>query len=154
MWADEDGKQNGLHANFKLSASGESLILLDDKQYQVDKVTFGAQQSDISYARIPNGTGPFTFQSHTFNKSNDVLGLTDGELKLADIVIYPNPAMETINIFINDDKDHKLKLCDIHGKIIYSNLVSGKHVINLPNCQNGIYICYIDQIPVKVQVLK
>ena len=48
VWTDEDGSQSGLHANFKLSASGENLILLDKDTAIVDQVTFGSQRTDVS----------------------------------------------------------------------------------------------------------
>lgn len=38
VWADEDGKQTGYHANFKLSASGEEILLLDSTGLLVDSV--------------------------------------------------------------------------------------------------------------------
>lgn len=63
IWADEDGNDApGLHANFKLSASGESVMLVDtDKRGNVilDSVTFGTQNTDVSYGRYPDGAGVF-----------------------------------------------------------------------------------------------
>lgn len=54
VWADDAGSAN--HANFKLSASGESLGLFDPSVQLIDSVTFGEQQSDVSFGRIPNGS--------------------------------------------------------------------------------------------------
>ena len=55
VWADEDGLATpGLHASFKLSGSGEQILLIDTdaKNNQVlDSITFGAQTSDVSYGR-------------------------------------------------------------------------------------------------------
>jgi spore coat protein CotH len=55
VWADEDGKStSGLHASFKLSASGEQLYLVDtDEQLNaiLDYIAFGQQTTDISYGR-------------------------------------------------------------------------------------------------------
>lgn len=73
IWADEDGKQTGMHANFKLSASGEALYLLDSNATQVDKIVYYEQIQDLSYARSPNATGNFVIQEATFNKSNDLV---------------------------------------------------------------------------------
>jgi len=63
VWADEDGQDEpGLHANFKLSASkGETVWLYDTDERDnmlLDSVTFGAQSTDISVGRYPDGTGP------------------------------------------------------------------------------------------------
>ncbi|RPH92378.1 T9SS C-terminal target domain-containing protein [candidate division KSB1 bacterium] len=59
VWADEDEEQSGLHANFKISASGEALYLSNVSAAVIDEVSFGAQTADISYGRYPNGTGNF-----------------------------------------------------------------------------------------------
>lgn len=55
VWADENGADSpGLHASFKLSASGESVFLVDtDARLNalLDSVTFGPQGRDRSYGR-------------------------------------------------------------------------------------------------------
>jgi hypothetical protein len=55
LWADDQAK--GLHANFKLSASGEAIALLSPDGRIVDSVTFGEQGTDISMGRYPDGGG-------------------------------------------------------------------------------------------------
>lgn len=56
VWADEDGSQGPLHANFKLAASGEELHLFDtDGVTLLDSVTFGPQVADISTGRLDDG---------------------------------------------------------------------------------------------------
>lgn len=60
VWADEDGKdEEGLHANFKLSASGEELFLTDtDKRGNtvLDQIEFGKLKNGVSFGRGPDGT--------------------------------------------------------------------------------------------------
>lgn len=55
VWADEQTTvTNGLHASFKLSASGEELFLTDtdaNLNQVLDHISFGAQSTDISYGR-------------------------------------------------------------------------------------------------------
>ena len=61
VWLDEDGKApEGLHANFKLSRSGEIVMLVDTNargNQVLDKVAFDEQQQDVAIGRWPNGTG-------------------------------------------------------------------------------------------------
>ena len=63
VWADDDdGDSPGLHANFKLSAGGESVVLSDIDARDnavIDSVDFPAQTTDISYGRSPEGSGAF-----------------------------------------------------------------------------------------------
>ncbi len=70
IWADNDTLETGLHANFKLSAAGEEAILSNPKKTVIDKVTFPAQSLELTYSRVPNGTGDFKWASPTFNRSN------------------------------------------------------------------------------------
>jgi|WetSurMetagenome_2_1015567.scaffolds.fasta_scaffold970615_1 hypothetical protein len=70
IWADNDTLETGLHANFKLSSAGEEAILTNPQNVVIDKVVFPAQTLDITYSRIPNGTGDFKWSSPTFNRSN------------------------------------------------------------------------------------
>ncbi len=66
VWLDEDHDDEtateGLHANFKLSKSGETVMLVDTDargNQVLDSVTFGEQETDVAYGRLPNGTGDF-----------------------------------------------------------------------------------------------
>ena len=56
IWADEDGGAEGLHANFKLSKSGEMIFLIKDNTL-VDQVEFGLQVSEVSSGRISGRAG-------------------------------------------------------------------------------------------------
>ena len=59
LWADNDTTDGIYHLPFSLKAEGESLGLswLDGEAlYLVDSLNFGAQETDISAARIPDGT--------------------------------------------------------------------------------------------------
>lgn len=52
LWADNDTSQGILHLGFKLSGSGESILLRNvDGISIVDSVSFGAQLEDISQGR-------------------------------------------------------------------------------------------------------
>jgi len=74
VWADDDEEDQGAnHATFKLSASGEAVYLSDSNFNLIDGFTFGAQQTDMGYARVPNGTGPFVIQFPTFSNNNDLI---------------------------------------------------------------------------------
>jgi hypothetical protein len=71
VWADEDTTQTGLHANYKLSADGENVVLLSPTEEMINLVEYPATVLEQSWARVPNGTGSFKWSVPTFNKSND-----------------------------------------------------------------------------------
>ena len=70
IWADADLNQDGLHADFKLTSTGEELLLLNAEVKIVDEVVFGAQIGEVSYSRQPNGTGDFEWGIPSFNGEN------------------------------------------------------------------------------------
>lgn len=57
VWADDDPEQGALHADFKLARIGETLALYDPSGDVADSVTFPEQQTDVSWARQPDGSG-------------------------------------------------------------------------------------------------
>jgi hypothetical protein len=63
IWADEDGGEKvELHANFKLSRNGEQLLLADTDARGnriLDSIEFGYQRENVSYGRMPDGSGDF-----------------------------------------------------------------------------------------------
>lgn len=77
VWLDEDHDDDeateGLHANFKLSKSGELVLFVDtDAQGNtvLDKVEFGEQKTDVAYGRLPDGTGKFQIVEATPGEAN------------------------------------------------------------------------------------
>ncbi len=70
VWADDDEDQAGLHANFKLSASGESIFLVNAAGEIEDVISYVDQTTNISFGRFPNGTGEFQEMNPTFNSEN------------------------------------------------------------------------------------
>ncbi|MBN8683666.1 MAG: CotH kinase family protein [Chitinophagales bacterium] len=122
VWADEDGTQVGLHANFKLSASGEVVYLVDPSGAIAQEVSFGQQESDKSYSRIPNGTGNFVIKSATFNFNNEAMSPTNDPDDSSVIVqIRPNPAKSSVLITSSDDSETRLQVFDLLGRPIFSN---------------------------------
>lgn len=74
IWCDEDGTQGPLHANFKLSASGEHVVLYSANGLGVhDRITFGPQVADQSTARARDGQLPWvTFPAPTPLAANEL----------------------------------------------------------------------------------
>ncbi len=56
VWCDEDGRQGPLHANFKLSARGEEIVLFQVGGQAIhERVVFGQQYVDVSTGRLLDG---------------------------------------------------------------------------------------------------
>lgn len=66
IWADNDPLDGPLHANFRLSSNGDMLILTaPDGTTVLDMITFGPQQSDISYGRSSDGASDWVYFNNT-----------------------------------------------------------------------------------------
>jgi hypothetical protein len=123
VWADEDLAQPGLHAAFKLSAGGESLVLSNPNLAVVDATTFGAQQTNVATARYPDGSGGFvTTSTPTPGAPNDVTTGVDvglaGCLTLAPA--YPNPLRDSTTIALNVPRRERvsLRVYDVKGRLV------------------------------------
>ncbi len=71
-------KNNSLHTNFNLSASGETLSIYNVDGTLLDQVDIPALRTDISYGRYPNATGDFKlFFEPTPGKANTSEGFNN-----------------------------------------------------------------------------
>lgn len=144
VWADKDEAQEGLHANFKLSTSGESVILVNPADTSiVDVIDYAEQTTDISYGRFPNGIGAFQTMNPTFNQENTVTtGIEDVLVNNDVLKVYPNPAKNNFFLeYTNDDSKEKLvTIFNITGTITYQNTVVGKTLIDTSDWSPGMYI--------------
>ncbi|MFK8056075.1 MAG: CotH kinase family protein [Saprospiraceae bacterium] len=143
VWADSDEEQGDLHAGFKLSAGGETVYLLNTAQELVDSVTYPIAKTDVSYARNPNGTGPFVEQLHTIGGNNEeALGLFDNELDNR-FQLYPNPAAAVIQIDLGSmiTTSTAIEIVNILGEVVYSGQTQGSQIsrLDVTDLQPGLY---------------
>ena len=156
IWADEDLEQEGLHADFKLSAGGESVILSNDGGTSiVDAIDYPDQEADISYGRFPNGTGAFQTMDPTFNAMNS--GMTN----TADVIdtdvqmtVYPNPAKNNITIDFSDEllQDRIVTIYNTTGVVIYKSQVFNTVSISTADWVQGMYYVRVGDAVVKLVV--
>jgi hypothetical protein len=149
VWADNDEDQTGLHANFKLSADGESVYLVNSEYAVVNYCTFGAQTDDMGYARVPNGTGNFVIQNPTFAASNDAENTNSiDESLLESYSVYPNPASDML--YVNTGNQiynyNKITVTDLMGQKVYMNTFNYHSVmeIDISSMTAGIYVIYLE----------
>ena len=130
IWCDNNTEQSSLHANFKLSSSGETLILSTNYGFTIiDRITFDQQSTDLSYGRESDGYAEWRISSPTPNASNGLLLTSIDKTVLNHFELlhnYPNPFNPKTNIDYYTSKDGHVKLVihDIIGREIIS-LVNG-----------------------------
>ncbi len=147
VWADKDGGQSGHHADFKLSAGGETIYLTDSSLNLIDSVAFTTQNTDEAFGRYPNGTGTFQTLPVTFaaeNKNNQPDAVIDVEGNVV-YKIYPNPAQNIV--FIEKDEpsslDTELVMYNSMGQKVYSTSFRNKIIIPVEGLASGLYLLRI-----------
>ena len=136
IWADEDGNQGSEHANFKLSNFGEQLILSNSDSSIIDSITYLPQVDDISFSRNPNGTGPFSMMTPTFNHNNNTTETE--EISISSFACYPNPFSNKLNVI----SDKGFFVMDIFGRIILE-LNHSEKTINTSSWSDGLYFIHL-----------
>ena len=138
VWADKDTDSDEFHANFKLAKAGGFIMLMDDNLV-LDSLTYDTQETNISYARIPNGLGDFEVSDHTYNENNsETTSLEEIEQEI--VKIYPNPTQNYLNINFETRGNRFVNLANGIGQSVFTGTLSDQNnTIQLNNFQTGIY---------------
>jgi hypothetical protein len=153
IWCDDDIEQPGLHANFRLAAGGEAVVLTNSDLDLLDRVVFGQQTADISYGRWPNGTGSFRRMNPTFLAANDSgVGIAEDPAgsDRALLGALPNPftTTTTIRYELPTAGNVNLRVYDATGRLVASlaegTRTAGRHETDFspaPGSENpgGVY---------------
>jgi len=135
VWCDEDSGQAGQHTNFKLSATGEFIALVEsDGVTVIDSLSFGPQATDTSFGRRPDGTINWIIMTPTPGYTNNISSVDDDEVIPTEFSLsaYPNPFNPTTvirytipNVTLSEVEGSRVQL------IIYDIL--GNEIIDLVN---------------------
>ncbi|HMS16009.1 MAG TPA: CotH kinase family protein, partial [Planctomycetota bacterium] len=130
VWADDQVAQGPLHANFKLSASGEQVwLFLPDGITVLDGIIFGPQMDDISLGRLPDGEGAWvSLLDPTPGLPNET---SSGIVRFGNI----NPALHSLRLGMLGTPavgtSSYLVASTVLGGLPH-HFVAGTHVVDLP----------------------
>ncbi|MDB4297687.1 CotH kinase family protein [Flavobacteriaceae bacterium] len=123
VWcSSKDTTENELHTNFKISASGENIYLTDTSRTIIDSFSETIMEDDVSYARVPNGSGNFV-RSVPSPKIINTQTYADGVVD--DPIFSHNPGFYTTDILL------KITAPDPDATIIYTLDGSNPDIDNL-----------------------
>ena len=145
LWADEKHNEGIKHTNFKLANGGEKLILSNNSGQIIDYLNFPTQSTNVGYARIPNGTGNFVYNTPSFGYDNDFANVSS--LNQSKLSCYPNPFKNHLNILLENSNETLISICDIQGKIILQQKVKPighKLILNTSSFKKGMYFVYLN----------
>jgi hypothetical protein len=141
VWCDENGMQPGLHANFKLSASGETVWLRNPAGTIVQEVAFGQQTTDQGYARVPNGTGNFRIQTPSFGANNEGVSVSpDPAQQGVQLRLYPNPSVGLLTIETGLQTALPVSVIDLTGRPVWTGEVVLTRTLDLSALPSGLYV--------------
>ena len=145
LWADEKHNEGIKHTNFKLANGGEKLILSNNSGQIIDYLNFPTQSTNVGYARIPNGTGNFVYNTPSFGYDNDFANVSS--INQSKLSCYPNPFKNHLNILLENPNETLISICDIQGKIILQQKVKAighKLILNTSSFKKGMYFVYLN----------
>ena len=97
IWCDDyDEAGTALHANFKLSAGGDAVYLVDGTGAHRDSHVFGAQTTNVSIGRSPDGTGTWG------TTSAPTPGIANGGVMPPLVVVLINEFMASNDVTVAD----------------------------------------------------
>jgi len=143
LWADAQPKQGLLHADFKLSAGGETVAIFQREgsgYIEQESLMFGQQSNDRSWGRYPDGSAQTMFMHPTPGATN-VLTKTD-ETEVQSLEMYPNPFSQRLYIHAeNVEKPYRIMLLNVLGQVVYEegNLQEERVGLHLNSLPPGLY---------------
>lgn len=155
VWADENGTQGTHHASFKLSASGESVILTTASGELADQVTFGTLSTDMSYARKPNGTGTFGTFKPSFKQNNAVSTANDDDtIPTRSLSIFPNPVTNVLRIQQSNAPETAIQLFNVLGQSVWQGKLIDSLEIEVKDFPSGLYVLKTPTSTHKIVIVK
>jgi hypothetical protein len=157
VWADNQDSQGPLHTNFGLSVNGEAVgLYAADGVTVIDTITFGPQQTDISFGRQQDGQIPWvSFSNPTPGASNNPADIK--KLMNEDFSLFPNPSSEQVFLFNKAAliENATIIISDMNGRQL--NISSGVNLypntgLQLSTAQlpNGIYFVTLQNDEIKL----
>ena len=155
VWCDKDLTQTGLHADIKFSSGGESAILSYSDGTIIENVLFEAQDVDMSYSRIPNGTGSFVIKEPTHGFDNESSLAVNSFDKEMEIKYYPNPTSSVLNIENPEGNINTIKVVSMLGRVLFTNDYNNVESVQLDmsTYSKGTYFVTVNESKI-IKILK
>ena len=150
-WMDGDTLQTGVHAGFRMNESDEMMKLSNTDGSYLDSVRIPNQLSNVSYGRIPNGTGIFTYAIPTFQAPNIPYPVGVLSESVPDHFTveqnFPNPfnPETTIRFTIPSTAQTRVAVYNVLGnevaELLHTRLQAGTHTVTFhgSGLSSGVY---------------
>ncbi|MSQ79346.1 MAG: T9SS type A sorting domain-containing protein, partial [Flavobacteriaceae bacterium] len=145
LWADGNTQAGAeIHCGFKLSASGEQLMLSNASGQVYDSLSFGEQKVDTSLGRCyKNGWKWEQLPHPTAGKENQCWPLSVATILPEYATIFPNPANDILYIHTYSNLTQNIQVRDVTGRLVFSEKGSGQLSIYTFDWAIGIYFLQV-----------
>lgn len=147
IWADNDTSSQSLHANFKISGSGETLYISNSEGLIIDSVKFGQQTADISFGRCGNGIGPFVQNAFpTFGTENICLIPVSGlKQKQEEVLVFPMPSSGIVTVQYSPGLQ-SVAIYSILGKKVFEEAIPNlvRTNLDITGIRSGQYLMVVN----------
>ena len=153
LFADNDTLQGPLHLGFALSKDGEEVGLsgmIGGEFTWFDQMSFGPQQTDVSFGRYPDGYGPwYSMSVFTPGEPNLPVAVASRVNDVLPVRVFPNPTTGLAFLVIGGQdfmaEDLQLSCYDLNGRLVltktFSQVQPGQILeIDLTNARKGMYL--------------
>lgn len=125
----------------------------DTKTYIFNGQTLSAQEAEISYEF--NDQYPNYIMLPQLHDSY-YTGLKEEKNSIPQLMIYPNPSKEKVNVVWNTPINGRIHLYDLTGTVIKSDIISksqNKYQMNVQGLSSGIYLLRIPELGVTKKLI-
>jgi hypothetical protein len=129
FFADQNPMLGARHLDFKLNNIGESVglsYLSDTDVIWIDSLSFQEQYANVSTGHFPDGNGAWIKLDYTPGAKNVEATVSVQPHETLELLLYPNPAHEMMNIKVSNPGGSLDDQMDIH---IYD--LTGRRIISL-----------------------
>lgn len=98
VWLDSDTEQGENHATFKITRTGERIRLSGSASTGfplVDSLSYGEQQTDISFGRVGDGGPSWIYFSDPTPEASNLLSGLDNPGSIDQLILFPNPVRDS-----------------------------------------------------------
>lgn len=142
VWADENGSDPGLHANFKLSRSGEKIHLVNFDSSLIDELDMPELQEDESFGRCNQQR--LHFINPTIGKANSCPSNASNEKQQEIFQVSPNPSYGSCILHLNSKGKYQIRCIGLGGVILeereLNTEVTGSENFQLQFASAGCYL--------------
>ena len=140
LWADEDTLQGDLHLPFKLDSERDDIVLARPDTSTIDYFFHHHVDSNLTQARIPNGTGNIEVGISTIGSVNEAF-ISIRNTNTPEFSIYPNPCNDFFTIEKVDNEVQYFELIDSKGAVVKTIYSKDLHTqVKLTDLESGLYI--------------